>query len=204
MKNSQKTTVSRKNGASAKPIKQFLPELRCFMYKPKQKRKVMIVDDSQEKVMGMELILDAWSNLALQVIIVDISEGDDPHIGGQPETVFEYQDDCDGVNEVICQKILLEKPDILLLDHSIGIHVSGDSIFNRLVELDFGGLCISTTGGSQPSYIVEEKYHFGQYITSKKWLLDGKNLAFSVESNLVAAKRFVNFMNQRFYELEQP
>ena len=145
----------------------YIPRLQHRMFCPDKCTKVMIVDDTEVSIAGMEIVLNAWPNLDVQVLIVG---------RGHPEAT-----------EIVPEKIMATNPDILLLDHDMGVHISGKTVFNHLVRLGFKGLCVSTTGGGQPEYIKQHEHHF----CAKA----------EVKNNLATAERFVEFMNQILVKL---
>ena len=98
---------------------------------PRQKVRVLIIDDVKNYVDSIKAILGQWPNLEVEEIIFD---EEDPEI---PACRFEV--------------------DILLLDEGLGDFVTGTQLYNSWKEIGYQGVTVSITGDRKPEYV---NYHF--------------------------------------------
>jgi CheY-like chemotaxis protein len=136
-------------------LERHLSWLRLMMSVPKEPITIMIVDDMPDQIYGPTILLEIWPNVTLNAI-------KNPHHHLDRELV---------------DKILEEKPNILLLDEAMG-HIKGTQIAQMLKEKGFQGIFASITAGRHPNYT--------DHIFSKKG---------SVPTNEKSAKKFIEFVN---------
>ncbi|MBT6691079.1 hypothetical protein HOB10_01955 [Candidatus Parcubacteria bacterium] len=140
-------------------LEDHLAELRSTMLAPKSQLSVMVVDDMPDEVAGMMRLLNVWPG---GLVINEAAIGQSHIVDSDEQSLV----------------VIIERPDIVLLDEDIG-DIKGSDVAEVLLDKDFEGILASITGGECPEFT---RYHFG----SKT----------SIQTSRQAAERFISFMNK--------
>ncbi|HMO18390.1 MAG TPA: hypothetical protein PKA63_08875 [Oligoflexia bacterium] len=110
-------------------LKESLSELLVHALIPENPVRVFIVDDTRKYIDNMAIVLQAWRNITVEVIL---------HEEGIPEVPMQAN--------------------IALLDEDLSQGIKGSKIHEYWKDKGYSGLVASTTGGEKPSH-VEHHFH---------------------------------------------